>query len=128
MSQQREPGTTPQFVLKHRLALSLEEAGLKPEDMATHLGKSVTTIRNYLAGRTVPDRAKLIAWSLICGVRFGWLANGIEAGPDDGPGLDLRTPPGTRTQNLRDSGGRLRLVRGDAPTPRVPAIPSRRAA
>lgn len=84
------------------MELSMETARLKPEDMASEIGRSVTTVRNYLGGRTVPSRAVLVAWAMRTGVTVDWLETGAEeAGPDDGPGLDLRTPPGTRTRNLR---------------------------
>jgi transcriptional regulator with XRE-family HTH domain len=63
----------PQFELRHRLRRALEVADVKPETMAAELGKNVTTIRNYLAGRTVPHRASLIVWALFCGVDPDWL-------------------------------------------------------
>jgi ribosome-binding protein aMBF1 (putative translation factor) len=57
MSEQREPTGVPRVELRHRLGLALEYAKLSNEAMADHLGKSVTTIRNYLSGRTHPDRS-----------------------------------------------------------------------
>ena len=66
----------------------MEWADLGPEDMAAEIGRGVTTIRNYLAGRTNPSRAVLIAWAMKCGVPVGWLIDGeVPTAPTD-------TPPG----------------------------------
>jgi transcriptional regulator with XRE-family HTH domain len=67
----------------------MEDADLNPEVMAVEIGRSVTTIRNYLAGRTVPTRAVLVTWSLRCGVDLDWLATGIEEGPGAPPDLEV---------------------------------------
>lgn len=69
----------PTFELKHRLALALEDAALKPEDMAGYLGRSITTIRNYLGGRTTPSRGVLVAWALRTEVPLDWLEQGVSA-------------------------------------------------
>lgn len=85
MSEQQQPGKVPAFGLTHRLALALEVAELKAEDMAEELGRSVTTVRNYLAGRTSPSRAVITAWAFRCGVNRDWLAYGISRpSPGDG--------------------------------------------
>jgi transcriptional regulator with XRE-family HTH domain len=85
MSEQRQPGKVPAFGLTHRLALALEVAELRPEDMAEEIGRSVTTIRNYLAGRTSPSRAVITAWAFRCGIDRDWLAYGISRpSPGDG--------------------------------------------
>lgn len=68
----------PAFELRHYLHRAMEEAGKKPEDMAALLGCSVTTVRNYLRGRTTPTRAVLIAWASICEVPFEWLEQAIR--------------------------------------------------
>ncbi len=67
----------------------MESAGLKAEDMATEIGRSVTTIRNYLAGRTSPTRAVITAWALRCQVDREWLATGHEPGPGTTEGQDI---------------------------------------
>lgn len=79
-------GGVPAFELRHRLALALEHANLKPEDIAVELGLGVTTIRNYLHARTSPRRAVLMAWALRCEVSLEWLETGTTTGPspDDG--------------------------------------------
>jgi predicted transcriptional regulator len=91
MSIQASPTTALQFELRHRLALTLEHTGLKPETIAAELGCSPTTIRNYLAGRTEPTRATVIAWAWKCGVSVAWLEHGeIDLdGPDSGPDLGI---------------------------------------
>lgn len=71
-----EAPTAPAFELRHRLALALEYADLRPEDMAEEIGRSATTIRNYLAGRTRPTRAVLFTWAARTGVPFEWLEQG----------------------------------------------------
>lgn len=84
---------TPAFGLRHRLALALEVADLKPEDMADELGRSVTTIRNYLKGRTVPSRGVITAWALRCQVSRDWIETGVPAapgGPNGPSGLPSR--------------------------------------
>jgi transcriptional regulator with XRE-family HTH domain len=84
MSEQQAHSNPPRFELRHRMALALEHGQVSKEAMADEVGCGVTTIRNYLRGRTVPSRAVLIAWALRCGVPFDWLALGIEHpnGPD----------------------------------------------
>lgn len=89
MSEQRHPDEVPAFGLKHRLALALEVASLKPEDMATEIGRSVTTIRNYLSGRTTPTRAVITAWALRCSVSRIWIETGEIASPDAPPGQEI---------------------------------------
>lgn len=89
--QTREPAV-PTFELRHRLARSLEWAGLTPEDMATELGVHIQTVRNYLKDRHSPNRGTLIAWAFRCGVPPAWLIDGElpESGPDNGPGQVIR--------------------------------------
>jgi transcriptional regulator with XRE-family HTH domain len=79
MRQEQASGNVPTFEMRHRLALALEAADVSNEQMADEVGKSVTTIRNYLSGRTHPGRAVVVTWALRCGVPFDWLAYGIEA-------------------------------------------------
>jgi transcriptional regulator with XRE-family HTH domain len=76
MAEQATTTGVPTFELRHRLDLALEHAGVTPDDMAEVLGVSPTTVRNYRAGRTTPNRATLRVWALKCGVPFGWLLTG----------------------------------------------------
>lgn len=86
MSEQRAPSSVPAFELRHRLARALEEADVSNEEMAHEIGRGVTTIRNYLRGRTIPERAVLVTWALRCGVPFDWLSTGVEPQDGDDPG------------------------------------------
>jgi transcriptional regulator with XRE-family HTH domain len=76
--EQQAHSTPPRFELRHRMALALEHGQVSKDAMADEIGCGVTTIRNYLRGRTVPSRAVLVAWALRCGVPFDWLAHGTE--------------------------------------------------
>lgn len=67
----------PEFGQRHRLALALEHAGMKPAEMARRLGVHENTVRNYLKGRAI-SRPVLIAWSSICEVPLEWLEQGIS--------------------------------------------------
>lgn len=69
----------PIFELRHYLDRAMEQAGKKPEEMASLLGCSVTTVRNYLRGRTTPTRAVVIAWASICDVPFEWLEQAFRS-------------------------------------------------
>jgi transcriptional regulator with XRE-family HTH domain len=64
----------PTWGLHHRLARSLEFAGMKSAAMAEFLDVSENTIRNYLSGRTRPRLGVLRIWALRCGVPLDWLA------------------------------------------------------
>jgi transcriptional regulator with XRE-family HTH domain len=76
--------TTPQFHLGDRLRKALDHSSTSVQAMADELGVSRTTVSNYMALRTSPNRATLRVWALRCGVPFDWLAHGIEHpnGPD----------------------------------------------
>lgn len=68
-----EPATIPALELRHRLALALDYANISKEDMAHHLDKQVTTVRNWVSGRRKPDRSNIKAWAEKCDVSFAWL-------------------------------------------------------
>lgn len=89
MSEQSESSNVPRFELRHRMDLAMESAGLGTEDMAAEIGRSVTTIRNYLAGRTIPTRAVITAWALRCRVDRDWLATGLVGDPNTPEGQDV---------------------------------------
>lgn len=83
------------FDLADRLHKALRLGRCKPGEMRRILGVSESTMTNYLNGTTRPKDGMLRQWAMRCGgdvpVTFDWLAYGIEAGPDDGPGLSY--PP-----------------------------------
>jgi transcriptional regulator with XRE-family HTH domain len=64
----------PEWELVDRLHRSLREANLNPERMADAMGRHPNTIRNYLRGRTRPNRRVLRRWAQITGVPITWLA------------------------------------------------------
>jgi len=66
-------GTIPTLTLGQRLTVSLQHAGMSPEDMARELHCSATTIRNYISGRTRIDWAHQVMWAQITGVSLEWL-------------------------------------------------------
>lgn len=61
-------------MLRHRLQLAAEYAHATTHSIAAELGVSENTVRNYMAGRTRPNRATLLLWAHLCGVDFAWLA------------------------------------------------------
>lgn len=72
----------PRFQLHHRLALSMDEAGFKPEEMATFLKCSTGTISNYRNNHTRPNFSTLVRWADKCEVDFEWLTTDEPGGPD----------------------------------------------
>lgn len=104
MNEQAHHTNIPRFEQRHRLALALEWAGLKPEDMAEAIGKSPTTIRNYLSGRTTIGRGDLIAWAVRCGVDHQWLLTGTIDLTEGGPDKDPRSLAGDRRRGRRTQG------------------------
>jgi transcriptional regulator with XRE-family HTH domain len=83
MAEQASTAGIPTFEMRHRLSLALEASGVTAADMAVELGVSETTIRNYRAGRTTPNRSTLRVWALKCGVPLEWILTGE---------IDLRGP------------------------------------
>lgn len=70
------------------MALALEHAGVSPEEMANEIGRGITTIRNYLSGRTKPPTAAVKVWAMRCGVPYEWIEHGvIDLDPDTPDGL-----------------------------------------
>lgn len=65
--------------LVDRLNKSLRLAGLKPADMIQHLAVHKNTVSGWLRGRTVPNKATLLAWAAKCSetssvpITFEWL-------------------------------------------------------
>ena len=65
------------FELRHRLARSLEVSGVTKEEMAAAIGRTVRTIDNYLAGRTIPVRGYLVVWSNTTGIPMSELVGDL---------------------------------------------------
>jgi DNA-binding XRE family transcriptional regulator len=66
-------GAAPEFTLTDRLRKAREHGGLDQPELASLMGVSVRSIRNYEAGRTTPRRPQLIAWAFATGVSLEWL-------------------------------------------------------
>lgn len=74
----------PQWTVGDRLAKALDHAGIKVQDMADYLEIGRNTVGNYIAGRTAPSRATVLAWALRTGVPAEWIMTGE---------IDIPTPP-----------------------------------
>ncbi len=81
----------PRIELRHRLAIALDHAGLRPADMVAELDVHRNTVSGYMTGRTRPSRAVLRVWALRTGVSFEWLNDGGE-GMRDISRVTLRYP------------------------------------
>lgn len=64
------------FGFGDRLAKSLEASDTSNNEMAAYLGKSRTTISNWIHGRAPISRGDLVAWALKTGVPLEWLETG----------------------------------------------------
>jgi len=53
-----------------------EAAGLRQEDVASELGVSFNTVRNYEKGRTTPTLGTLTSLAHVLRVEAGWLIDG----------------------------------------------------
>lgn len=93
MSNAQESIQTPTVQLRHRLAISMEWAGVRRTDMAELLAVSNNTISNYTNGKTTPSRGVVIAWALRCGVPVEWLYDGEvdHSGDPDNRGVATST-------------------------------------
>lgn len=83
--------------MRHRLALSLEAAGVEPEEMADALGVSRATIYNYMSGTRNPKLGMVKQWAMRCQVPWEWIVTGELPGPSDGGDtapVTLRELPG----------------------------------
>lgn len=101
-----DTGEVPQILVRHRLRIARETAGLEQAELAALMGVSRNTIGNAESGKTDPRRIVLNAWALATGVPVGWLENGEnphQDGPDGGKGAPSRA----RTEDLR-------IIRSDA--------------
>ena len=96
--------TVPEWTVGDRLRKARVHAGIGTEQMAVALLRTRNTVGNYEGGRSKPPPRVMARWAELCAVPLEWLLTGDTSspGPDPGPGTRRRrTPPGTRTQNLR---------------------------
>jgi transcriptional regulator with XRE-family HTH domain len=62
--------------LADRMRKALRIAGLKPGDLAAHLGVESHTVSRWINGRNQPSRATVLQWALRTGVPAEWLLTG----------------------------------------------------
>lgn len=71
-----ENGQMPSFVLRHRMQLAMEHAGLKPAEMADRMAVSAVTVWGWLHGRQRPRPMAIRLWAITTGVTEEWLLTG----------------------------------------------------
>jgi transcriptional regulator with XRE-family HTH domain len=84
MSTAYDNGTAPEILVRHRLRIAREAAGLEQTELAAAIGTTRTTISATESGRSNPRRILLNAWALATGVPITWILTGEE--PEDRPG------------------------------------------
>jgi transcriptional regulator with XRE-family HTH domain len=91
MTSAYETGAVPPVLLRHRLRIAREFAGLEQEELAMLMGVSRKTVGNTETGRVKPRPITLRAWAFHCGVPLGWLEGGdVTSHPPEG-GASART-------------------------------------
>lgn len=80
-------GVVPDWTMSDRLRKAREFAGLSQGELAEAVDLSPRAVGNYEAGRRVPRRPAILAWSAATGVSMFWLENGENppSGDDGGP-------------------------------------------
>lgn len=88
MTSAYDQGHIPEILVRHRLRIAREEAGLDQDQLAETIGVSRNTIGNIEKGKlkTAPRKIVINAWALACGVPVTWILTGHP--PSDGPGGD----------------------------------------
>lgn len=92
MTSAYETGKIPEILVRHRLRIAREAAGLEQAELANLIGISRTSVSNAESGKSAPRKITLNAWALATGVPVSWLQNGETPAPDDDPdgGLEVR--------------------------------------
>lgn len=108
-------GNIPQIVLRHRLRIAREEAGLSVQGLAERMGVARNTVGNAEAGKGTPRKVVLNAWALATGVDIDWLQTGeTPAGNDPDGGLNAggtnSSVPNANSGNWYISRPQLRAV------------------
>lgn len=114
MSTAYDHGTAPEILVRHRLRIAREAAGLEQTELAEIIGTTRTTISATESGRSNPRRILLNAWALATGVPITWILTGAEPRdqPDKGSDLGLlapnigRSPRKTSGRRVRHNGHR----------------------
>lgn len=90
-----EAGTPPPILLRQRLRIAREHAGLEQDELADMIGVSRNTISNAESGKVHPRRITLNAIALATGVPVSWFLEGDEDGQSGpGGGAGQPDPPG----------------------------------
>jgi transcriptional regulator with XRE-family HTH domain len=73
MTSAYESGNVPPILVRHRLRIAREYAGLEQDELAERIGVSRNTIINAEKGHREPRRITFNAWALATGVPVSWL-------------------------------------------------------
>lgn len=119
-------GRIPVWTLGDKLRKARVDAGLEQAELASEIGVSRNTVRNYEAEKTAPRRPVLLAWAMRTGVSLEWLTQDERPGPDGDAGW---APRGSNPQPADYKGAPSRLPvtrRSDATV--TPLLPRRQPA
>ena len=83
-------GDIPEILVRHRLRIAREYAGLDQVDLAERMEVTRSTISNAETGAGTPRRATVNAWALACGVPAKWIWTGQPPADNDDPNSGLR--------------------------------------
>lgn len=78
MTRSHEAGASPPILLKHRLLIAREFAGLEQSQLAELIGVARNTISNAERGVVKPRKITLNAWAHVCNVDRDWLEHGSQ--------------------------------------------------
>ena len=92
-------GNIPEIVLRHRLRIAREEAGLSVQGLAERMGVARNTVGNAEAGKGTPRKVVLNAWALATGVDIHWLETGETPAGNDPDGGDANTDNGLKVRS-----------------------------
>lgn len=99
MTSAYETGNEPEILVRHRLRIAREYAGLEQDELAERIGVSRNTVGNAEKGRVTPRKITINAWGLACGVPVSWI-EGNSKRPKNGP--DGGGEPGTPDHGTLD--------------------------
>lgn len=92
-------GNIPEIVLRHRLRIAREEAGLSVQGLAERMGVARNTVGNAEAGKGTPRKVVLNAWALATGVNIHWLETGETPTGNDPDGGETPTDNGLKVRS-----------------------------
>lgn len=83
MTSAYESGNEPEILVRHRLRIAREHAGLEQDELAERIGVSRNTVGNAEKGRVQPRKITLNAWALATGVPVSWIEGNSQKRPSD---------------------------------------------